>query len=113
LFEDLGRLCGYAGGMMFRSSLLSKIDIDTQFRVCEDFDFHLQILEHTNIKSIHELLYYYRSHNDNIMISARGGERIETMKKILKKHKNMQNIIEPHTKVVSKPIKRIKKYKFF
>ena len=89
ILEDHGRLCGYAGGMMFRAKLLGSIDIDTQFRVCEDLDFHLQILEKGKIKSIHEVLYYYRSHDNNIMISARGGERIRTVKAVIEKHKKI------------------------
>ena len=89
LFVDKGNTCGYAGGMMFKSELLHDIDIDTQFRVCEDFDFHLQILEITNIYSIHEVLYYYRSHDSNTMITARNGERKNIMKKIIDKHKSI------------------------
>ena len=128
IFEDLGRLCGYAGGMMFRASLLNEIDIDTQFRVCEDFDFHLQILEHSKIKSIHEALYFYRAHDNNVMISARGGERVHTMERIIKKHtaiynklygtkfkpntlKPNKNIIIVHQPVINKQV-RVKKPRF-
>lgn len=89
LYEDKGKQCGYEGGMMFRADLLSKISIDPHFRVCTDFDFNMQILEHSKIKSIHEPLYHYRSHDSNIMISARGGERIRIMQAIIKKHKKI------------------------
>ena len=108
--KDLGNLCGYAGGMMFRSNLLSEIDIDTQFRVCEDFDFHLQILEKTKIQSIHEILYYYRAHESNIMISARGGERVDTMKKILNKHIRIYNEINKTRLTVQNKPKKKNKY---
>ena len=114
LFEDRGRECGYAGGMMFRSNLLSEIDIDTQFRVCEDFDFHLQILEKTDIQSIHEFLYFYRAHFNNTMISAQGGERIATMTKIVEKHTKLYNETH-HTNLapISFQPKIIKKKKYF
>lgn len=105
--------CGYAGGMMFRSKLLKEINIDSQFRVCEDFDFHLQILEKTQIKSINEQLYHYRSHSSNTMISAKGGERVKTMKNILEKHRkiyNSQNNIQMSIKYLKKPIKKKNKY---
>lgn len=90
LFRDMGKY-GYAGGMMFKAELLEKIKIDYSLRVCEDFDFHLQILEHSKIKSIHEPLYFYRSHDSNIMISSRGGERIKIVKQILEKHAKIYN----------------------
>ena len=101
LFGDMSKY-GYAGGMMFRANLLKSININTQYRVCEDFDFHLQILEHTNIKSIHETLYFYRSHDKNIMISARGGERAQTIKQILDAHRKQYNLVfkKPGIKVV-------------
>ena len=112
LFQDNGRLCGYAGGMMFRAKLLSEIDIDTQFRVCEDFDFHLQILEKTKIKSIHEVLYHYRAHTNNVMISARDGERIDTMRRILDKHRKLYNLSGRNIiSQIRRP--RIKKNKYF
>ena len=106
--------CGYAGGMMFRAKLLKKIGIDSQFRVCEDFDFHLQILEKAQIKSINKQLYHYRSHTSNIMISARGGERINTMQKILEKHRKLYNIENAKNLIITRPKKIItKKNKYF
>lgn len=106
--------CGYAGGMMFRAKLLKEIGIDSQFRVCEDFDFHLQILEKAQIKSINEQLYHYRSHTSNIMISAKGGERINTMQKILEKHRKLYNIENAKNPIITHPKKIIiKKNKYF
>lgn len=84
---------GYEGGVLFRRELLNEISIDPTFRVCTDFDFNLQILERMQIKSIHEVLYHYRAHDENIMISARGGERVRIIKQILKKHKRIYNLM--------------------
>lgn len=80
---------GYEGGFMFRRELLDEVAIDENFRVCTDFDFNLQVLERMEIKSIHEPLYHYRSHDTNIMISARGGERVRIIKQILEKHRQL------------------------
>lgn len=88
LFGDM-RGYGYEGGFMFRRELLNEVAIDEHFRVCTDFDFNLQILERMEIKSIHEPLYHYRSHDTNIMISARGGERVRIIKQILEKHRQI------------------------
>ena len=97
LFKNMHRY-GYEGGMMFKRELLNEISVDPQFRVCTDFDFHLQILEHAPIKSIHEILYFYRSHESNIMKTAnKNHERINTVRKILEKHKRIykQNHCKP------------------
>lgn len=80
---------GYAGGMMFRRELLDKISINESYRMCEDFDFHLQILEHMPIMSIHEVLYYYRSHKTNLCKTVKDAERINYIRTILKEHKNI------------------------
>lgn len=98
---------GYAGGMMFRSKLLEEIKIDEQFRVCEDLDFHLQILEKTSIESIHEVLYFYRSHDTNIMKSIKNEERKQIVKQILLKH-NKIYLIENNK--INKIIKKKNKY---
>ena len=98
---------GYAGGMMFRSKLLEEIKIDEQFRVCEDLDFHLQILEKTPIESIHEVLYFYRSHDTNIMKSIKNEERKQIVKQILLKH-NKIYLIENNK--INKIIKKKNKY---
>lgn len=78
---------GYAGGMMFRVDLLDRILIDKAFKMCEDFDFHLQILRYAPIQSIHEILYYYRSHNKSLCRSIRRTERWEIIERILEKHR--------------------------
>lgn len=97
LFVNMNKY-GYAGGMMFRSDLLKDISIDTNYRVCEDFDFHLQILEKSSIASIHEVLYFYRSHESNIMKAAyKNNERRDTVQKILTKHRNLYK--EKHSKI--------------
>ena len=80
---------GYAGGMMFRSSLLDKISINENYRMCEDFDFHLQILENMPIASIHEVLYFYRAHATNLCKSVKDVERINYIRTILKEHKEI------------------------
>lgn len=81
---------GYAGGMMFRKTLLKTCSIDESLKMCEDFDFHLQILRYMDILSIHEVLYYYRSHKTNLCKSVKRDERLALLDKIIKKH--LQNI---------------------
>lgn len=77
---------GYAGGMMFRRTLLNQCRINEDFKVCEDFDFHLQLLECTKVKSIKEILYYYRSHETNIMKKFDQNKRKAILKRILNNH---------------------------
>ena len=77
---------GYAGGMMFRAKLLDKIELSEKYRMCEDLDFHIQILEHMPIASIHQLLYFYRSHTTNICKSVTEEQRKEFIRQILKEH---------------------------
>ena len=113
LFGNMGRY-GYEGGMMFRASLLNEIAIDPNFRVCTDFDFNLQILEKMKMLSIHEPLYYYRSHDENIMISARGGERIRIIKEIKEKHKKLYELNHKALKIPYRsPVKRSKDFIHF
>lgn len=57
---------GYAGGLMFRSSALKHCKINENYSICEDFDFHLQLLDVGKIKSIHFPYYLYRSHETNL-----------------------------------------------
>jgi hypothetical protein len=83
------RWYGYEGGFMFRTELLKEVAIDTNFRVCTDLDLNLQILERMPVMSIHEPLYFYRYHENNIMRSARGGERKRTVDKIINKHRQI------------------------
>lgn len=77
---------GYAGGMMFRSTLLDKCTINENYRMCEDLDFHIQILEHMPIKSIHQIMYFYRSHETNICKSVSNDQRLGYIREILKNH---------------------------
>ena len=77
---------GYAGGMMFRRELLSNCKINENYKVCEDFDFHLQLLEHSKIKSLNEILYYYRSHETNIMKKFNIDKRRVILRQILNNH---------------------------
>ncbi len=99
--------CGYAGGMMFRKDLLSKISINPNYKMCEDLDFHIQILENMQIRSIHEILYYYRSHDTNLCKSVSNKERININKTILATHKRIFSLKSGN------PIKLQKKNKFF
>lgn len=96
VYNRVFRGTGYAGGMMFRRELLDYCSIDESLRICEDFDFHLQILEVSNISSIHETLYFYRSHDTNICKSVQKEERYAILDKIIAKHKK----IGKHTKKI-------------
>jgi len=80
---------GYAGGMMFRTSLLSEIAINENYKMCEDFDFHLQILERMPIKSILEPLYYYRAHETNLCNTIKTEERLQINATILAVHRKL------------------------
>lgn len=99
---------GYAGGMMFKRELLKEVTIDPTLRICEDLDFHLQLLNKTKIVSIQEPLYHYRSHDNNIMLTSnKGNERINTVKRIIEKHRRLyQRDIKPQLKVTTRIKKR-------
>ena len=86
---------GYAGGMMFRRELLETCTIDESLRMCEDFDFHLQMLQYTQIASINETLYYYRSHETNLCKSVPKTERWDILDKILGKYNSSTNHYKP------------------
>ena len=77
---------GYAGGMMFRASLLDKCTLSEKYKMCEDLDFHIQILEHMPIKSIHQTMYFYRSHETNICKTVTNEKRLAFIREILKEH---------------------------
>jgi hypothetical protein len=77
---------GYAGGMMFRSSALSNCSCDVNFPICEDFDFHIQLLKLGKIKSLHEPLYLYRSHQTNYCKKFSKTNKLEILEKSLKKN---------------------------
>ena len=55
-----------AGGLMFRGAALNHCSINENYPVCEDFDFHLQLLRLGKIYSIQEPLYLYRAHGSNL-----------------------------------------------
>ena len=71
---------------MYKASLLSEIKYDNSFKMASDFDLQLQILEKAPIVSIHEVLYFYRSHNTNLCKSVSNQERLKIMDTIIKKH---------------------------
>ena len=81
---------GYAGGMMFKRELLKHCSIDESLRICEDFDFNLQILKCSSISSIHETLYFYRSHETNICKTVTKEERYAILDYIINKYKNKE-----------------------
>ena len=81
---------GYAGGMMFRRSLLKYISIDESLPVCEDFDFHLQILECAPIGTLNYVMYYYRQHESNITLKYNKAQKLEIIKGIVKKHRSAE-----------------------
>ena len=91
LFDNKLAGTGYAGGMMFRRDVLRYCSIDESLKMCEDFDFQLQILQHTQIASMREILYYYRSHDTNLCKSVKRSERLELIDKILNKHRMIYN----------------------
>ena len=66
---------GYDGGLMFRSSVLEHFKLDESMRICEDFDFQLHLLTLGKIHSIHEPMYKYRKHAEQITAKATKEER--------------------------------------
>ena len=72
---------------MFKKDLLEYCSIDESFRMCEDLDFHLQILNHSPVGSINEILYYYRSHDANLCSSIKRTERWAILDRIVEKHR--------------------------
>ena len=77
---------GYAGGMMFRTSVLEDCRIKENYPCCEDFDFHLQLLEHGHIQSLPEALYFYRSHRSNYCKNFGRNTKLKILTEILKEH---------------------------
>lgn len=82
---------GYAGGLMFRSSALKSCKINEKYSICEDFDFHLQLLDVGAIKSIHEPLYLYRSHETNLCKHVNRDEKNKILMQIIKEH-NLKDV---------------------
>ena len=72
---------------MFRANLLPYLEYDDSFKMASDFDIQLQILEHTNIISLHEILYFYRTHDTNLCKKITSKERHQIINRIIKKHK--------------------------
>ena len=78
--------CGYSSGMLWRTQAIKNgIRYDEKYKMCEDFDLHLQLLEQGSIHTIPEILYYYRQHNTNITYTFNSSERIAYVKDIQKK----------------------------
>lgn len=93
--------CGYAGGVVFRSSVLAHIEIDESFEICEDFDFHLSLLERERgkIRSIHEPAYLYRSHETNITKQVKKEDRWKIMHRILEKHRKIYQQLKTNSEI--------------
>lgn len=88
---------GYGGGMMFRSSALNTCFIDKNLVMCEDFDFHLQLLRLGNIKGL-EPMYLYRHHKNNLSKQIKTEKRLECLEYIYQKHevgKDLVSILMP------------------
>ena len=77
---------GYAGGLMFRGAALKHCSINENYPVCEDFDFHLQLLRLGKIYSIQEPLYLYRAHGSNLCRRFNPAQRTKILNQILKCH---------------------------
>lgn len=77
---------GYAGGMMFRAEALKHCKLDSKLKMCEDFDFHLQLMKLGKIRGIDESLYYYRQHNKNLCKTISNTERKQYLVYIFRKH---------------------------
>lgn len=90
---------GYAGGMMFRKSALKHCLIDENLKMCEDFDFHLQLLKLGKIRTIQDFpMYLYRQHENNLCKQVKNSERLEYLDYIYRKHevnKDLISIIMP------------------
>jgi len=78
---------GYAGGMMFRSNVLSKIKIDESLKICEDFAFHLELLRLGSIHAIPHNLYFYRKHDTQITKKFLRDTRLEIIDGIIQRFK--------------------------
>ena len=78
-----GKDFGFAGGMMFRTTALKTCRIDESFPICEDFEFHTQLMRLGKIKAIHEPLYYYRRHKDQTVRKIKK-EKIKYYKDIIR-----------------------------
>ena len=83
---------GYDGGLMFRSAALKKCRLDETMRICEDFDFQTQLLMLGKIHSIHEPLYLYRKHTEQITARATKEERYANIWKSIERIK--QRVIQ-------------------
>lgn len=86
-------LYGYGGGMMFRRSALETCKLDPRLRMCEDFDFHLQLMKVGRIVSIQEPLYKYRRHDNSVCRQTTKLERSAYMEYIFAKHHVDDNLV--------------------
>ena len=84
--RSVPNLYGYAGGMMFRASALKTCKIDERLKMCEDFDFHLQLLKLGKIRGINQNLYLYRQHDKSVTKTTSRQERLGYLKLIYEKH---------------------------
>lgn len=84
---------GYGGGMMFRRSALETCHLDPKLKMCEDFDFHLQLLKLGRIVGIQEPLYKYRRHDASICRQTSKLERAAYMEYIFAKHHVDENLV--------------------
>lgn len=84
--RSVPNLYGYAGGMMFRASALKSCTIDERLKMCEDFDFHLQLLKLGKIRGINRPLYFYRQHESSVTKTTSKSERLGYLNIIYNKH---------------------------
>lgn len=89
---------GYDGGMMFRRSLLPRVSINTEHKVCIDFDLQMQLLQLMPIQTLPEYLYYYRRNDKCISHSVQGAARRAIMKKIIAERKSKIAAKKPRKK---------------
>lgn len=92
---------GYASGFMFRSSVLQYgIRYDEKYFICEDYDFHLQILQIGKIHSLQEILYFYRRHSESTMMNSDKKIRQNIIQDIQNKHFIMKYGDKPLVSVI-------------
>lgn len=84
---------GYGGGMMFRALALSTCTIDKKLSMCEDLDFHYQLLKLGKIHGINEPLYLYRQHETNTCKTISKYQRANYLKYIFEKHHVHDNLV--------------------
>lgn len=83
---------GYGGGVMFRAEALKSCSIDEKLAMCEDFDFHLQLLRLGDIKGLRPM-YLYRHHTNNLSKTITKEKRLGCLEYIFKKHEVSKNLV--------------------